>query len=227
MEKKKKRLVLGPQTGLGQGPQVAGAAPSNGNKVQRVHLVPAEPARSVGEPASVPLDPCLSLSHTRQVQLHRSNEAAPVDINTTAQLNSLLCEQVRLAARSHDQWARAAKASWIRTLMAELGPEDREKLLKKQRSMLSVNSDDHLVRWELSANFASDVIRLWFSRPGCTIESVIEKSTLFGHADLRSGILLRGRCVKQLATGENVTLDELVAMVTQLSAGAQKQSEGE
>ena len=54
--------------------------------------------------------------------------------------------------------------------------------------------------------------------------AVLAKSDAFGHAQLHSGVVLGGRLIKRLAVGQQVSLDELVPWIRQLTREGQPAS---
>lgn len=169
---------------------------------------PAEP------PAQVALQPSLSLGGGVEAAL-RLPAAVEEVINSAEQFGRLLKRETERAASTEARWVRSPRAPWVQELLSELGAEARQELLVKQRKMEALAEADFLTRWELSADFASKTIELWFE--GRSLEQVLEKSSAQRHGELPSGFVLSGRYAREMAMGQAVTLEQLLPWVEKLS----------
>ena len=183
-------------------------------KKRRVMLTSIAPAPTE-PPAQVRLQPSLSLGGSVEVAL-RLPPAAEEVVNSAEQLGRLLRRETDRAVASEQRWVRSPRAAWVQALLCELRPEARQALLVKQRKMQALAEADFLTRWELSADFASKVIDLWFD--GRSLEEVLAKSAEQHHGELPSGVVLCGRLVREMATGQAVSLDQLLPWVGKLSS---------
>lgn len=192
-------------------------------KKRRMVLTPVASVR----PSSVASKPSVSLSANVTHGLANVRHATQETVNSAQQLGALLRAQADEALRTHDRWVRSPRASWIRMLLAELDSDARAALLAKQRRMRTLVADDFGSRWEIAAGFGSSVVELWFALPGRTLDDVLAKSTAFGQDQLRSGVVLSGAYVRELAVGQTVTTEELLPWVRSLATPAAKRPAGE
>ena len=141
---------------------------------------------------------------------------AQVEVAHSAdQFCQLLHREAAAALATHEQWARSPHATWIQTLAAELGAEARRSLLEKQR--LLQGADDFAARWEAGAELASKAVELWLAEAGRTLEQVLAKSGSLGHAQLRSGLVLTGRFVNEVALSQDVDAAQLLPWLSRLA----------
>ena len=119
---------------------------------------------------------------------------------------------------------RSPHAPWVQELAAELSDSAaRAALLARQRKLQGV-AEDAAARWEAGAELASAVVELWLEDK--SLEQVLAKSTVLGHAQLRSGLVLSGRFARQVAAKQNVTLEQLLPWVSKLAGGAGGAADG-
>ena len=182
-------------------------------KKRRVMLTSVDPPPAE-PPAQVALQPSLSLGGGVEAAL-RLPPAAEEVINSAEQLGRLLKRETERAVATEQRWVRSPRAPWVQALLAELGAEARQELLLKQRKMQALAETDFLTRWELSADFASKTIDLWFE--GRSLQQVLDKSDAQRHQELPSGIVLSGRFVREMAAGQAVALEQLLPWVEKLS----------
>ena len=202
------------------------SAPSiNSSKKRRVVLQPTAPAPQ--QHGDLDVSPALALSDEVSVRL-RCKRAPTETIHNAQQLKQLLVREADLALRTHEHWARTPQATWIKRLLSELPDEARPSLIERQRKLSTVAADDFGVRWELMSSFASHVIDLWFSsRPkNRVLEDVLHRCSEFGHSEelARGGVALSGRLVREMASGTNLTLEELFPMVEALGPSSSSSS---
>ena len=188
-------------------------------------LQPTAPAPQ--QHGDLDVSPALALSDEVSVRL-RCKRAPTETIHNAQQLKQLLVREADLALRTHEHWARTPQAAWIQRLLSELPDEARPSLIERQRKLSTVAADDFGVRWELMSSFASHVIDLWFSsRPkNRVLEDVLQRCSEFGHSEelARGGVALSGRLVREMASGTNLTLEELFPMVEALGPSSSSSS---
>ena len=168
-------------------------------------LIPSAVARP---PSQLKLHPTVELSREGGVSATLTLSFAAVEtVNSAEQFCRLLQREAEHARETHERWVRSPSAPWVQELAAELSDSAaRSALLAKQRKLQGV-SEDATARWEAGAELASAVVELWLE--GKSLEQVLAKSEALGHDKLRSGIVLSGRFVHEVAAKQDVTLEQV------------------
>jgi len=173
---------------------------------------PSTPAVSAGD---IAVQPVVALAAGESATL--GCRRAPTEyVQNAEQLGALLAKEAEQAMRTHAQWARSPTASWIQDLLSELGATERSTVLAKQRKLQTFAADDFAAQWEHGSEVASLIVELWLVDK--TADDVLAKCRLFGHTEMRGGLVLTGRLVQKVAAATSLTVPALVEMVTALSA---------